>query len=198
MTLPYTYVIHHIPTGLNYYGVRYAKNCHPTDLWNKYFTSSKIVKSLIKEYGINSFTYKIRKTFNSAEKAILWEEKVLRKLDVMDNDKWINLSIAGAVKMTAEVRKKISFTSKGRKPNLGKKASEETKEKMRQARKGKPSPNKGKKCPESAKIIKRLKLSGKSKSLQMRQKLSKTATNRRKKYNTDGTWTWEYSKCINP
>jgi hypothetical protein len=49
--IPFTYLIKHIPTGRNYYGVRYKKGCHPNDLWLKYFTSSKKIKGLIKKYG---------------------------------------------------------------------------------------------------------------------------------------------------
>jgi len=40
-TIPYTYKLIFKPTGQYYYGVRYAKGCQPSDLWDKYFTSSK-------------------------------------------------------------------------------------------------------------------------------------------------------------
>jgi hypothetical protein len=48
--IPFTYLLKHIPTKKYYYGVKLKKGCHPNDLWTKYFTSSKIVKSLIKKY----------------------------------------------------------------------------------------------------------------------------------------------------
>ena len=89
---PYTYYLYHRPTGLKYYGVRYAKNCDPKDLWNKYFTSCKKVKELITEDGINSFDFKIRKIFESKVDAINWENKVLRRLKVKRKKEWINIS----------------------------------------------------------------------------------------------------------
>ena len=55
--------IKHNPTNTLYYGVQYSKNCNPTNLWKTYFTSSEYVSSLIKEYGKDSFSYEIRKTF---------------------------------------------------------------------------------------------------------------------------------------
>ena len=74
--IPYTYRILCIPTNEYYYGVRYAKNCNPADLWIKYFTSSKAVHKLVKQYGKDSFTCEIRKTFDTAEAAIKWETRV--------------------------------------------------------------------------------------------------------------------------
>ena len=76
MTQPYTYRIQFIPTGEYYYGVKYAKDCNPEDLWKKYFTSSKKVKKLINKYGKDSFLYEIRKLFDNSADAILWEHRV--------------------------------------------------------------------------------------------------------------------------
>jgi len=39
--LPYTYLIGWSNLNTWYYGRRTSKNCHPSDLWQKYFTSSK-------------------------------------------------------------------------------------------------------------------------------------------------------------
>jgi len=78
MTQPFTYRIQFIPTGEYYYGVRYRKGCQPSDLWNKYFTSSKKVKNLIRKFGKDCFTIEIRKTFKYPEEAILWEHRVNR------------------------------------------------------------------------------------------------------------------------
>ena len=36
---------------LFYYGVRFAKNSSPDDLFKTYFTSSKYVRELINKYG---------------------------------------------------------------------------------------------------------------------------------------------------
>lgn len=55
--LPYTYLLIHKSTGKWYYGVRYAKNCKPSDLMRTYFTSSNEIKTIIKQQGIEVFFY---------------------------------------------------------------------------------------------------------------------------------------------
>src|SRR5690554_7572929 len=86
----YTYLIHWSELGLSYYGVRYAKRATPEEFWNKYFTSSKIVHSFVREYG-NPDVIQIRNTFGAdPRRAKLWEDKVLRRLNVKDDDKWLN------------------------------------------------------------------------------------------------------------
>jgi hypothetical protein len=77
--IPYVYIIMNRTTRLKYLGVRYANGCHPNDLWNKYFTSSKLVHKLIKEYGKDDFYVKIIKKFpNDPEKAILKEAQYFK------------------------------------------------------------------------------------------------------------------------
>lgn len=93
---PYTYLICHKPTGLLYYGSRYARGCHPTDLWATYFTSSTYVADLINEYGKDSFSFEIRKTFDSIQECLDWEERVLRR--VYQSDKFLNRNCAGAIR----------------------------------------------------------------------------------------------------
>lgn len=90
MCIPYTYLIKCIPENKFYYGVRFSKNCDPDELWKKYFTSSKHVHSLIEKYGKESFDYEIRKTFDTPESARIWENKVLKKLNVVHNNLFIN------------------------------------------------------------------------------------------------------------
>lgn len=144
----YTYCLYHKPTGKKYYGVRYKKNCDPSDLWNKYFSSSKEVKKLIEEYGINSFEYEIRKTFDDKFKAIEWEKKVLRRLKVETNDRWLNKRIPNAnvtycasrgmfgKKHTKETKNKMSLSQKGKNnPMYGKTHTDETKRKIGEASK---------------------------------------------------------------
>lgn len=93
MTTPYTYVIN-CPDGRRYYGVRFARNCHPSDLWSTYFTSSQHIKSMITKFGKDSFTYEIRKIFDDVEKARDWEETVLQRLKVNKNPNWVNICSA--------------------------------------------------------------------------------------------------------
>jgi hypothetical protein len=93
MTTPYTYLIGWPELNTWYYGVRYAIGCNPTDLWDPYKTSSKEVAKFILEHG-DPPVRKIRKTFKDIEDAItasrIWEHKVLRRLKVIKNDKWLN------------------------------------------------------------------------------------------------------------
>lgn len=138
--VPYTYLIGWSKHNKWYYGVRFAKNCHPSELWIKYKTSSKYVDKFVKENGEPDII-QVRKKFNSKEKARLWEEKVLIKMDVLNNqDKWLNKNIHPAI--LYEVN-----------PCLGKKMSEETKKKISDTRilRNIPSPTKGRKLTQEQK-----------------------------------------------
>jgi len=137
--IPFTYLIKHIPTNKYYYGVMYRKGCHPNDLWTKYFTSSTKVKNLIKQYGKKSFIFEIRKTFKTAEQALNWEHKVLKRLKVIYRNDFLNLSdnkslnpkflsdIRIGKKHTKEAKQKVRLA------RLNKKHSKETIEKIRLA-----------------------------------------------------------------
>lgn len=99
---PYTYFLYHKPTGLKYYGSKTASknknknlNANPDLFWKEYFSSSKDVKSLIENYGSDSFLAIVHKTFNTAQEAILYEEKVLRYFNVLKRKDWINKNISG-------------------------------------------------------------------------------------------------------
>jgi hypothetical protein len=89
---PYTYLIGWSHLNLWYYGVRFAKNCHPSDFWIKYFTSSKSVKYTRKHFGEPDII-SIRKTFSNKDSAIMWEHKVLKRLKVKNNKKWLNVGV---------------------------------------------------------------------------------------------------------
>ena len=146
---PYTYLIKHKPTNTVYYGFRSANKQEPhNDLWHDYFTSSPKVKQLIEETGVESFDVEVRKVFETKEAAVKWESTVLRRCNVLHNNKWINQNIAGYIIPTEESNKKISEFHKGkpksaehkekiRISNLGKKRaprSEEYKAKMSKAK----------------------------------------------------------------
>jgi hypothetical protein len=95
---PYTYLLHHKPTNTFYYGVRYAKGCHPNDFWKTYFTHSKIVPLYRTLFGDESFEFEIRKTFDSVNAARNWEQKVLIRMHVLQNpDKWLNRNNSKAI-----------------------------------------------------------------------------------------------------
>lgn len=94
---PYTYLVGWAKSNLWYYGARYAKKsnllyvsgAHPDDLWNTYFTSSEIVKTLRSTLGEPDIV-EVRKTFKSEEDSRRWENKVLKRMNVLHEDKWLN------------------------------------------------------------------------------------------------------------
>jgi len=92
--IPYTYRIAWSRQNINYYGVRYAKTCRPNDLWKTYFTSSKHVWALREELG-EPDVVEVRKIFSDPYEAKSWEIRVLQRLKVLDNDKWLNMNIGG-------------------------------------------------------------------------------------------------------
>lgn len=101
----YTYLIKCLPTGECYYGVRYAAGCCPDDLWKSYFTSSRKVKERIKMFGKDAFKTQIRRTFDTTSAARLWEHKVLRRLKIHNNAKWLNISTGMAAILQPRSRK---------------------------------------------------------------------------------------------
>ena len=92
--IPFTYCIIFIPTGQRYYGSRYANNksvvAHPTQLWTTYFTSSETIANLIEEYGIDSFSVQIRKTFSTRSETVSWETKFLTRINAAKSPNWLN------------------------------------------------------------------------------------------------------------
>jgi hypothetical protein len=90
MTIPYTYLLYCVPTNQYYYGVRWAKNCSPSDFWCTYFTSSRYVRKLVSTHGKDAFTFEIRKTFTTPSSAKKWERKVLHRLGVALRNDFLN------------------------------------------------------------------------------------------------------------
>lgn len=122
---PYTYLIGWSQLDKWYYGSRYAKksNClyksgsHPDELWKTYFTSSKIVKMFREVYG-EPDVIEIRKTFLLAEEAVVWEQKVLQRIGVIKNSKFLNQTDNKAILLDenfSEYMSKIIWTDERRK-----------------------------------------------------------------------------------
>lgn len=167
VTVPYTYKLIFKPTGQYYYGVRYAKGCQPSDLWNKYFTSSKHIHKLIKEYGLNSFTIKVTKTFTNRTDAINHEHDILVRVNAGKNGKFINKTISMALQSNEGLivinHKELGFETM-HDPKIPipsgwvKGISEKHRENFSLIRKGKPAHNKDKKskptgpCTEERRI----------------------------------------------
>jgi len=97
MTTPYTYLIGWTDRSIWYYGVRYAKDCHPDELLKTYFTSSKYVKNDIDSYGVPDH-YEIRRTFSSEEEARNWEHRVLRRINAVHREDFLNETDNKAIK----------------------------------------------------------------------------------------------------
>lgn len=88
--IPYTYSIKFLITNQYYYGVKYSEGCNPADLGVKYFSSSKVVKNLIEAHGRDSFEFKVRKTFKSAEEAKSHETRFLKRVNARANPSFLN------------------------------------------------------------------------------------------------------------
>jgi len=158
-SIPYTYLIGWSQISKYYYGVRYSKDCHPNDLWTTYFTSSNLVKDLRQQHG-DPDIIQVRRTFDSRERAILWEQKVLRRMEVLNSPRWVNQNIAGAINIatqsTEHVRKRtenkkhnprqreiaLMALQKAVASNRGRKQSEETQRKKRETYKNNINKNK--------------------------------------------------------
>lgn len=145
---PFTYVVKFKPTGQIYYGSRTKQGCQPTDLWTSYYTSSKVVRQLIDEHGKDAFEVEIRKTFSTKEQALLWEHRVLRRVDAARNPLYLNKNngdrkfygggVPKGFRHSEDARRRMSINSSGEKnPNWGKTFSEETRRKISESHKGK-------------------------------------------------------------
>ncbi len=86
---PYTYLLGWPQHNTWYYGVRYANGCDPSDFWNPYTTSSRHVKEFVAKHGDPSIKI-IRKTFDDAKSARLWENRVLKRMKVVKDERWLN------------------------------------------------------------------------------------------------------------
>jgi hypothetical protein len=170
--IPFTYLLKHLPTNKYYYGVRFKKGCHPNDLWTKYFTSSKKVKSLIKKYGKKSFIFEIRKTFKTPQQAINWENKVLKRMKVIYRNDFLNLTNNKSIDP-----KYLSKIMSGKRNNFyGKKHTKESIEKIRLHSTGKNNPMYGKPRTEEVKQKLRLANLGKKHKIESIEKMRLAST----------------------
>lgn len=131
---PYTYLIGWSHLDKWYYGVRYAKGCHPDDFWTKYFTSSKSVQTLRESEG-DPDVIQIRHTFDCPDKARMWENGVIQKMKLHQNNRFLNQCAYPA--MSHEAMAKRTPWCKGKTGVWF--HSEETKKKMSLNRLGKPN-----------------------------------------------------------
>lgn len=103
---PYTYYLAWLSEDGSvrkaYYGVRYAKGCHPSDLFSTYFTSSRYVNGYIRNRGYPHLI-EVRDVFagdRAGEEAVKCEAKILSKLQPYTNPVLLNIGVFGG--MSAE------------------------------------------------------------------------------------------------
>lgn len=125
---PYTYLIGWSHLNKWYYGCSYksaTKKANPDQLWKSYFTSSKIVKNFRKKYGEPDII-QIRKKFNTAEQALQWEAKVIIRMNMVNDQKFLNQR-----NMSGKFRNKSGYchTEKS-KENYRKSFTEDRKQKL--------------------------------------------------------------------
>ena len=113
MNKPYTYLVGWPDQNFYYYGVRYRKGCCRTDFFTTYFTSSKLVHECMIRYGLPP-VQQIRKEFAYPKQAMVWEQKVLRRIKVLYNNKWLNKNISGAIEFDENIRQLMSDAKKGK------------------------------------------------------------------------------------
>ena len=100
MKTPYTYLIGWTQLNKWYYGVKFAKNCHPDQFWISYHTSSPDVKVLREQFGEPDVVqirrvFESRKNTDTSDDARLWEHKVLRRIKAVKKSEWINKGNGG-------------------------------------------------------------------------------------------------------
>lgn len=158
--MAYTYLIGWSKQKKWYYGVRFSKNSNPNDLWVNYFTSSKYVKKFREENGEPDII-QVRKIFESSEKARKWESKVIKKVNAVKSNYWLNKTdntdkFYSEGKLSLEHKQKLSKIrtekNKGNTFRKGKKFSIESLKKLKESRnKRKDKPMLGKKMSVEAK-----------------------------------------------
>ena len=112
---PYTYIVEFIPTGKKYYGVKFAKDANPETFWENYFTSSKVIKDLIADHGIDSFKASVDKVFETPEEAVSYELKYLQS--IQDKSEWLNQNFGTWYDMQSSLYKTKAHKEKIRKSN---------------------------------------------------------------------------------
>lgn len=155
MGIYYTYLIGWSKHDKWYYGVRYAKNSNPDELWKTYFTSSKYVKDFRENNGEPDII-QVRKQFINAKDARIFEHGILKKLQVVSDERWLNKTDNISIDPICAAKGSSKKNSKEhceniRKALTGRKLSDETKRKISESMKGKTGFWKGKKLSEYTK-----------------------------------------------
>ena len=93
--MAYTYLIGWKAHDKYYYGMRYANDLAPNDdLWSVYKPSSVYVHKFVEEFG-EPDVIRVHKEFEDKDEAYLFETRFLRRVDAVNNERWLNQNIAG-------------------------------------------------------------------------------------------------------
>lgn len=117
--LPFTYKVTFKNPTTNeiqfYYGSKSCEKCHPSWLWNTYFTSSDVIEQLRNEFPDSCFKAEVRYIFpNNQNFCVDFEYKVQKRLKVGINTKWINQKMTKGSVHSTQTKLKISNSCKGR------------------------------------------------------------------------------------
>lgn len=92
--IPFFYIIQEISTGRKYAGCRFCDSANPHKFMKKggYQTSSRIVKSLIKKNGLNSFKILEILTQDEVGDVYEYESNFLIENNVVESIEWLNVT----------------------------------------------------------------------------------------------------------
>jgi hypothetical protein len=88
--VPYVYLVRQKSTGLWYIGSKFSRDAHPTKFFVTYFTSSSVIHSALTADGLDSFEYRILKTFKYQHEATEYEHRLLKRLKATTNPNSLN------------------------------------------------------------------------------------------------------------
>lgn len=91
-TVPYTYMLGWRNRDRWYYGVRFAKGCHPDDLWVKYKSSSTLVKEYARRHG-DPDVIRVMRVFSTREAACNHEMRFLQRWGAVRSRRFLNRAI---------------------------------------------------------------------------------------------------------
>lgn len=168
-TYNYFYKITNTIDGKYYYGIHSTNNLN-----DGYMGGGTLLRRAQKKYGKNNFIKEIIAYYTTRKEASDHEHRVVT-VELIELDECYNLRVGGENQCYPSIstRELMSKAATGEnngfwgkkhseetieklkningKSFLGKKHTDETKRKLSESRKGKSSPNKGKKCPEHVK-----------------------------------------------
>lgn len=115
---PFLYVIGWTQHDRWYLGSRYKAGCQTSDIWTRYFTSSKYVAEFRRQHGEPDHIEVV--FMGDPEEVRSWEHECIADFNLHTDPKWLNRGTAGLKfhkpdMTSAATRKKISKAGRGRK-----------------------------------------------------------------------------------